>query len=120
LLVDWCYAVQEPQARAEHVPALSAEYEAWYPPAVLARKIPTPAVDVEMALRSMVYLLGGDPLTASLPSSVPAPLQAYLRGALRTGTIQTDAARLYREFADLLQSLWGKRTFVPFAMPARR
>jgi hypothetical protein len=73
-----------------------------------------------MALRCMVYLLGGDPLTGSLPPGVPAPLQTYLRGALRIGTAQTDAWQLYRDFADLLADLWGKRTFMPFAMPGRR
>ena len=73
-----------------------------------------------MGLRCMAYLLGGDPLTGALPSSVPAPLQTYLRGALRTGAVQSDAWQLYRDFSDLLAALWGERKFIPFTMPARR
>ena len=119
LLIDWCYSVLDARRTGTHVPAISAAYESWYPTAVLARAVPTPAIDVAMALRCMVYLLGGDPLTGSLPARVPAPLQTYLRGALRTSASQTDAWRLYRDFAALLADLWGKRTFIPFAMPAR-
>ena len=58
--------------------------------------------------------------TGALPSGVPAPIQTYLRGALRTGAVQSDAWQLYRDFSDLLAALWGKRKFIPFAMPARR
>lgn len=120
LLVDWCSSVIDARRTGAHIPAVSPEYEAWYPLSVLAKAPPTPAVDVEMGLRCMVYLLGGDPLTGSLPPGVPAPLQTYLRGALRTGAVQTDAWQLYRDFSDLLDALWGERRFIPFTMPARR
>jgi hypothetical protein len=67
----------------------------------------------------MVFLLGGDPLTGALPPRVPGPLQAYLQGALATGAAHTTAGALYRQFSSLIFELWGKRTFIPFAMPAR-
>ena len=70
--------------------------------------------------RRCIGHIGGDPLTGSLPPRVPAPLQTYLRGALRTGAVQMDAWQLYRDFADLLAHLWGERRFIPFTMPARR
>ncbi len=119
LLVDWCASARQPAETGGHIPTISAAYERWYPLAVLARAVPTPAVDLEMALRSMVFLLGGDPLTGALPPRVPGPLQAYLQGALATGAAHTTAGALYRQFADLIFDLWGKRTFVPFTMPAR-
>jgi hypothetical protein len=120
LLVDWCASVQQPRRYDRHIPAISAEYERWYPLTVLARKLPTPAVDLEMALRSMVYLLGGDPLTGVLPSSVPSPIGAYLRGAIAACGTHPDVGLLYRDFTDLIFTLWGRRRFMPFAMPARR
>ena len=120
LLIDWTASVLDAPVTGAHVTAISPAYEAWYPLAVLARKPPTPAVDVEMGLRCMAYLLGGDPLTGALPPTVPAQLQTYLRGALRTAAVQADARQLYRDFADLLAALWGARRFIPFTMPARR
>lgn len=119
LLVDWCASVRQPAETGTHIPTVSAAYERWYPLSVLASAVPTPAVDLEMALRSMVFLLGGDPMTGALPPRVPGPLQAYVQGALATGAAHTTADALYRQFADLIFDLWGKRTFVPFTMPAR-
>jgi hypothetical protein len=67
----------------------------------------------------MVFLLGGDAATGRLPAGVPAPLQAYLSGALHRGLHATSAARLYHEFSGLMARLWGPRRFVPFSMPPR-
>jgi hypothetical protein len=120
LLVDWCSSVQQPGLTGRHIPAIDAEYAAWYPSSVLAKVPPTPAVDLEMGLRCMVYLLGGDPLTAALPPRVPTPIQTYLQAALRSSPVESDAGQLYRDFADLLAAHWGRRRFTPFAMPARR
>jgi hypothetical protein len=120
LLVDWTASVQQPRSTGARIPVMSDAYASWYPPSVPAGLPPTPATDIEMALRCMVELLGGDPLTGALPPTVPAPIQAYLGGALKTAAVQTDAWRLYRDFSTLLASVWGKRQFIPFTMPSRR
>jgi hypothetical protein len=49
---------------------------------------------------------------------VPGPLQAYLQGAL-AAVAYTTAWQMYEQFSDLMLDLWGRRTFGPFAMPAR-
>jgi serine/threonine protein kinase len=120
LLVDWSASVQQPRLTGARIPTISEAYAAWYPPSVPAGLPPTPSVDIEMALRCMVELLGGDPLTGALPAAVPAPIQAYLGGALSTVAVQADAWRLYRDFSDLLAPLWGQRRFIPLTMPSRR
>ena len=119
LLVDWCASVRRSGAGATRIPALSTEYERWYPPSVLVGVPPTSAVDLEMGLRCMVSLLDGDPLTGALPAAVPGPLRAHLQGTLAT-VHRTTAWRLYQDFSGLLATLWGQRRFVPFSMPARR
>jgi serine/threonine protein kinase len=120
LLVDWCASVQLDRVPDGRIAVVSPDYQAWYPARVLAGRTPTPALDLLMGLRCMVYLLGGDPLSGTLPASTPGPLQAYLRGALASAHAgQADAARLYGEFSHLLASLWGRRRFVPLPMPAR-
>lgn len=120
LLVDWIASVLDARLTGAPIPGISAEYEGWYPLSVLAKAPPTPTVDLEMGLRCMVYLVGGDPLTGALPPTIPSPIQTYLQSALWTGAARTDAGQLYRDFAELLSDLWGKRRFLPFAMPARR
>ena len=86
LLVDWCCQRPPSRARAVHASRPSAPTTSagiHQPSWPVERR--APAVDLEMGLRSMVHLLGGDPLTGALPPSVPGPLQAYLHGALATG-----------------------------------
>ena len=120
LLIDWCAGVQQPGLTGGYIPVIDAEYAAWYPSSVLAKVPPTPAVDLEMGLRCMVFLLGGDPLTGDVPPRVPVPIQTYLQSALRSSPVESDAGPLYRDIADLLAAHWGRRRFTPFAMPARR
>jgi hypothetical protein len=120
LLVDWTASVLDARHTGAPIPVVSAEYEGWYPLSVLAKAPSTPTIDLEMGLRSMVYLLGGDPLTGALPPRVPSPIQTYVQSALWTSAARTDAGQLYRDFAELLADLWGARRFMPFAMPARR
>jgi hypothetical protein len=120
LLIDWCAGVQQPGLTGGYIPVIDAEYAAWYQSSVLAKVPPTPAVDLEMSLRCMVFLLGGDPLTGAVPPRGPVPIQTYLQSALRSSPVESDARQLYRDFADLLAAHWGRRRFTPFAMPARR
>jgi hypothetical protein len=119
LLVDWCASVLRPSLRRVHLPFVSTAFEAWYPRAVLAGGVPSPATDLEMALRCMGDLLGGDPLRGSLPALVPAPLRSFLRSALRSSASRPDAGQLYHDFSDLVARLWGRRRYVPFSMPPR-
>ncbi len=79
---------------------------------------PTPGMDVAMSAKTMIYILGGDPHTHSLPNQVPARLQAFLRGSVLPGRrAPQDAWALKEEFDALLESLWGPRKFHPFQIP---
>jgi serine/threonine protein kinase len=121
VLNNWVYGIREPGLTRVHLQAIVAAYESWYPPEVYARQPLTPSFDIYMSARCMVYLLGGDPGTGELPNSVPAALVAFLRGCL----LQAPARRpqraweLLNEFTQLIERLWGPRTFRPFRLPAR-
>ena len=118
LLSDWTYAVSDVEITGEYISGLDPQYQAWYPPEVLAREQPVFGTDIYLAVRSMVYLLGGDPLSGCLPARLPGALGAFIKGCLLPGkrTRPQDAWSLKDEFDDLLARLWGKRTFHPFHM----
>ncbi|HLV97974.1 MAG TPA: hypothetical protein VKT82_04785 [Ktedonobacterales bacterium] len=120
VLIDWSYAVSHP-AMGEHIPAISSDYQAWYPPEVLAKETPTPSTDLYMAALCMIYLLGGDPLTGTLPDSTPPRIQAFFRGVALKKPAQRpqNALTLLDEFTNLIQQLWGPRTFRVFYMPKK-
>jgi serine/threonine protein kinase len=121
VLADWCYSVIAPAQSGRHIPAIVEAYETWYPPEVFKKQSPTLSVDILMAARCMVQLVGGDPATGRLPRGVEPQLQAFFQGCMLPSPRQRpqDAWALQREFDQLIERLWGRRTFRPFDLPRR-
>jgi hypothetical protein len=93
-------------------------YENWYPED--SHRAASTRTDIALAARCMIYLLGGDTDTDSLPHTVPNPIKAFLRGSTLAGLgAPDDAWELKSEFDVLLGSLWGERKFHPFTMPTQ-
>jgi serine/threonine protein kinase len=121
VLIDWSYAVLDPASTHTWVSAISSDYRAWYPAEVFARQEPQPGLDISMAGRCMIDLLGGDPQQRSMPDSVPWQIQSHLQGCTLPHPHQRpqDARILLQAFDELLERLWGRRTFHAFSMPGR-
>ncbi len=114
ILIDWCYGIRV----GEKVSAISSPYQAWYPKEVLAKAEAGCGVDIAMAARVMVYLLGGDVSTGALPNTIDKKFHAYFRACLLDNVRirPQDAVVLIRDFNRLIDSLW-KRAFHTFLMP---
>ena len=114
ILIDWCYSVKP----GTSVKAISPARKPFYPPEVLQKQPATPATDLYMASACMIYLLGGDGTFASLPTTVPRPIAALLRGCMipsphrRAG----NAWEIFDEFREILQRLYGAPKFREFRM----
>jgi hypothetical protein len=108
VLVDWCYSGP---AAAVRIRAVVKRYRDWYPPEVLAGHLAGPDLDIWLATRGMTELIG---------SYLPPRMAAFARGCLleRPNRRPADAWQLLAEFDELLERLYGPRTFRPFAMPA--
>jgi hypothetical protein len=115
VLAGWGQAV----AGGTTIAAISAPYEAWYPAEVTAKQRAGPGTDIFMAAACMIALLGGDPVSRGMPTSVPSRLQAFLRGCMlpRLNQRPDDAGALDDEFTALIERLWGPRRFRPFSLP---
>ncbi len=120
VLIDWSYAVSNPTT-GDYIPAIVTEYQAWYPQEVLSKEPPSPGTDLYMGAMCMIYLLGGDPVTGAMPESTPKRIQSFFRGVVLKKPSQRpqDALALLDEFTDLIQRLWGPRTFREFSMPKK-
>ena len=116
LLLDWCYSAPSGQP----LKAISPPYAADYPPEVAARQPATPATDLYMAARSLLHLLGGQRDPDDLPAGVPQSVRALLRACLIPSPQRriSSAWELLDDFQDILQRLYGPRTFRPFHMPS--
>ncbi|REK88217.1 molecular chaperone DnaJ [Streptomyces inhibens] len=108
VLVDWCYSTP----LGDRVPALVERHRDAYPPEVTGRCPATEATDIHLASRTMAAVMG---------ERTPQPMRAFLRGCTLRAQARRphDAWRLLAELDQLLDDLYGPRTFRPFTMPAR-
>lgn len=106
VLVDWCYAT----ATDTHVPLLVDRHRDSYPPEIPGRLPATPATDIHLAARCMRQLMG---------ERAPGPMRAFLRACVLPSQAARpqDAWRLLGELDELLERLYGPRSFRPFTMP---
>jgi hypothetical protein len=120
ILVDWCAAQHEPH-RIHTPPAIiSGSHMAWYKRQGGTRTPPTPALDIGLAARSMIDLLGGDPVGAHFPAGVAPALQRHFQRCLGTGPAShLDAHQLLDDFDRLIEVLWGPRKFAILTLPPK-
>ncbi|WP_106398305.1 serine/threonine-protein kinase [Actinocorallia populi] len=109
VLVDWCYSVPATVDSGGRVPALVSGRASWYPPEVPGREPASPATDLFLATRCMTYLMG---------PKIPDPLRNFARGCTLSAQKKrpSNAWRLLTELDELLERLYGPRTFRPFKL----
>ncbi len=114
ILIDWCYSVRSGQ----QIKAISPARRPFYPPEVLQKLAATSATDIFMAAQCMIFILGGDVTTDSLPSTVPKPITALLRACLIPAPKRRyqNAWHIFDDFKEILERLYGEPTFRPFTM----
>ncbi|RIV38908.1 serine/threonine protein kinase [Micromonospora radicis] len=105
VLVDWCFSTEPGGV----VPALVPDHRDWYPAEVPERRPAGPGTDIAMAARCMTWLMG---------RLAPRELLAFARGCRQRllRARPTDAWRLLGELDEVLERLYGPRTFRPFTL----
>jgi hypothetical protein len=108
-LVGWGQSVDTDRPLA----AVATRFKDWYPPEVHKKQPASPQADLFLAARCFIYLAGGDPVQNRMPSTVPAPMQSFIRTCLLEGGKMRpdDAWKLLDEFDELLQRLYGPPSF---------
>ncbi|MGC4807987.1 serine/threonine protein kinase [Micromonospora sp. DT233] len=105
VLVDWCFSVVGDGT----IPALVPGQEQWYPAEVAAKRPCGPGTDLAMAAGCMRWLMG---------DRAPRELRAFADGC-RLPALSSrpdDAWRLLAELDEVLERLYGPRTFRPFTL----
>ncbi|WUR60174.1 serine/threonine protein kinase [Micromonospora chokoriensis] len=105
VLVDWCFSAPV----GSTIPALVPGHEDWYPPEVAQKRQCGPGTDIWMATRCMTWLLN---------RHAPSELLTFAQGCRQRllGARPDDAWRLLRELDQVLDRLYGPRTFRPFTL----
>ncbi|HEY7158079.1 MAG TPA: hypothetical protein VH575_29265 [Gemmataceae bacterium] len=108
-LVGWGRSV----AVGQRIRTVPARYHDWYPAEVQHQRPASPATDLFLAARCLVYLAGGDPVTNRMPEAVPLPMRRFLKTCLLESAAMrpNDAWALMGDFNDLLYALYGPPKF---------
>lgn len=109
-LVGWIHS----EANSKPIKVVPAGNKSWYP----TDKIASPAFDIWMAAKTIMYLAGGDPATNTFPPTVHPLMRQFMMSCVlpRTKLFQEDAWHLNEQFTDLLDQLYGPPCFVPLEM----
>lgn len=105
----------------EKLRSVSQNFESFYPQSARSRLTLTAQLDLAMSARCIIALLGGDPTTASLDTSVPVPLIRILQRVARieqTGKSSEDAWSIREEIGDIAKQVYGAPQFIPIVMPS--
>ncbi|MEO1666485.1 MAG: molecular chaperone DnaJ [Chloroflexota bacterium] len=113
LLIDWAYASTE----GAKITAISTACESYYPQEVFKKETPTAALDIYMAARSMLYLMGSD--DGKQTGNIPHRIYKFFEWCTLDGQRMRPQAAwpLLEEFDELIENLWGPRQFHEFTIP---
>lgn len=107
-LIDFGLSVSHPHASTKPL----GYSEAFVPPEILAGKPPLPETDLFGAGVVLLYGLGGDPITRTIPDFVPKPLAEYCSALLRYDPMERpnwEKNNLIKELSDIRQEVFGRR-----------
>lgn len=113
-LVDWCYAVE--YKKRTRLTAWLPEYKDFYAPEVLAKQPLSPATDIYMGAKTMLYLLGStDVKNNQMPNHIPTMMKTHFLGCL-TGRMN-DAAACFDHIQSVALTLFGRPKYHDFNLP---
>jgi len=116
-LTSWGHAVKI----GESVTTVSKKYKEWYPSEVLKKQAATPATDIYMLAKTILYLAGVNPNAPFKLNEKLVPLkeQRYLQSCLLESPKMrpSDAWKLLDEFTEMLKQVYGKPKFVELTLP---
>jgi hypothetical protein len=107
--IGWTHSVVDPETTSNKLTTRVDRWSAWYPEEILNREAPTHATDVYMAGKTMIYLLGGNTESNSMPKAVPREIQRIVRAcvSLDAGS-RPHGHVVLQKFTKTIHRLWGK------------
>lgn len=104
VLVDWCYSVQAGDPLKAKVKKATRFYPTWPD----AEGDVGTDFDLFMAAQTMASLMD--------PAQLPRGLKGFVKMCTHPGVRPTEALTLRDQFDELLEEMWGPRTFRPFSV----
>lgn len=112
-LVGWGHSVYSPKVTGEKFTVFNPEFSA---PEVQENEIILPSADIYSAGMCMIYLLGGDVESKTIPGDIEDELARFLGSLVMESPLQRqqDAWVLHGQLDTLVKKLWGRKKFLVF------
>ncbi len=119
MFLDWSYATYDPFNTGESFQYYDEDYSA---PEVKQGKLPTPSSDLYSIGKCMIYILGGDIKTNTMPRTVDERFQRFIRFFVMESPIQraNDAWEMHEQLRSLRREIWGPDKFVELKMKSKQ
>lgn len=110
MLTGWGHSVYQPAVSGETILSMTDEFEA---PEVTESKNIGPWTDIYSLGKTLIWLVGGDPLTNNIPEGVEPKIKQFLLNMVRKSykARPHDAWQLFRAQNRIKDTLW-KRQFI--------
>lgn len=108
LLTGWCRAVYQPSATGEGIVSEGGVFEA---PEIAESKDIGPWTDIYSLGKTLIWLVGGDPLTNEMPEEVEPKIRQFLLNMVRRSykARPHDAWQLFEAQNRIKDTLWERR-----------
>ena len=93
---------------------ISQNFRSFYPKSAKIRL--SNQLDLAMSAKSVIFILGGNPSTGTLPSTVPAPLAKIIQRVALRKILHEDAWSIREELGEIASRVFGAPKFVPIVM----
>jgi hypothetical protein len=121
ILIDWCGGVMQFRTRPQSLHMIHGTHAAWYRSAGVLGLPVSDGLDIDLAARCMIQLIGGDPLRGTCPAAVEPSIVRHLQRCLAAASeLRAGAWELLRDFDQLIQTLWGPRAYRELSLPPKR
>jgi hypothetical protein len=113
VLVGWGFSVKS----GNKLKAISTKYRNYYPKEVFDKLPVNSGLDVYMAAKIFLKLVGGNIETNQFPNSVPVQISNLFKACFLGPKYRTlDPYELHRDFSDELKNIYGPRKFREFKL----
>ena len=115
VILGWTGAVISPAKTGDVFKLANDDFSA---PEVFEKETPLPSADLYSIGLCMIYILGGDIETKTLPDTVNEELQRFIKFFVMDSPLQRaqDAWQMWGMLEKLIVRLWGKKKFLDFRM----
>lgn len=118
--IGWIHALDKKNPSHSRMTSIIDRWKDFYPPEVFDKKPASTQIDIYMAAKCMIWLIGGNVKTNEVPKDLPLPIKKILDRCVHSNPKNrpNSAQEVLEEFTTTIRKLWG-RSYRELVIPKR-